>query len=64
MMWAACCLGFFAFLRAGEFTLPSVNHIDPAIHLAPVDIAVEGHSNPMLMRIRLKYSKTDQETSS
>ena len=49
--------GFFAFLRASEFTLPSVNHFDPAIHLAPADIAVDSHSNPTLMQIRLKYSK-------
>lgn len=61
MMWAACCLGFFAFLRAGEFTVPSATHFDPSIHLSPADIAVDSHSDPTLMRIHLKQSKTDQQ---
>ena len=61
MMWAACCLGYFAFLRAGEFTLQSNGQYNPEIHLSPADISVDSHQEPSLMRIRLKQSKTDQQ---
>ena len=60
-MWAACCLGYFAFLQAVQFTLQSAKDYDPAKHLSPLDIAVDSHSQPTLMRIHLKHSKTDQQ---
>ena len=60
MMWAACCLGYFAFLRAGEFTTQSNSHFKPECHLTPADISVDSHTNPSVMRIHLKQSKTDQ----
>lgn len=59
MMWAACCLGYFAFLRSGEFTVNEP--FNPSHHLAVEDVAVDNHHNPTLLSIHLKKSKTDQE---
>ena len=60
MLWAAFCLGFFAFLRSCEFTVESPQQFDAAWHLTPKDIAVDNTVNPTLLRIHLKGSKTDQ----
>lgn len=46
MLWAACCIGFFGFLRAGEFTVNAP--FDPAIHLSVNDIQADSLSNPKL----------------
>ena len=46
MLWAACCLGFFGFLRAGEFTLQSLVIFDPSTHLTVNDVAVDSHGSP------------------
>ena len=59
MLWSACCLGFFAFLRSGEMTSPLVNSFDPG-HLTPMDIVVDDLQSPSLIQILLKGSKTDQ----
>ena len=59
MLWAAACLGFFGFLRAGEFTVPSDQGYDPKAHLSRGDIAVDNPTNPTLLRVTLKQSKTD-----
>ena len=59
MLWAAACTGFFGFLRAGEFTVPSVGDYDPEVHLSIGDIALDSHSDPSLIRIRIKQSETD-----
>ena len=57
MLWAACCLGFFGFLRAGEFTTNS--SFDPSIHLTTADLQVDSSSNPQSFRVFIKCAKTD-----
>lgn len=59
MLWAACCLGFFGFLRSGEMTVPADNTYDPACHLSRKDIAVDDPANPGVLRVTIKQSKTD-----
>ena len=59
MLWAACCLGFFGFLRAGEMTVPSDSMYDPATHLSRSDLAVDNPNAPTVMRVLIKQSKTD-----
>ena len=59
MMWAACCMGYFAFLRCGEFTVNGP--FDPDQHITLQDIAVDSYQNPSLLSIYLKKSKTDQD---
>ncbi len=59
MLWAAFCLGFFGFLRAGECTLTNDRAFDPEAHLCTGDIAVNSHTSPTLMRVNINMSKTD-----
>ena len=58
MLWAACCAGFFGFLRAGEFTCPSWRAYSPDM-LSPRDISVESHDHPLVVSVHLHRSKTD-----
>ena len=60
MLWAASCVCFFVFFRAGEITVPTDNSYDASRHLNFQDLAVDDQLNLSLLRIRLKYSKTDQ----
>ena len=59
MLWAACCLGFFAFLRIGEMTVPSEEGYDPAVHLSWGDVAIDDPASPSVLRVTVKQSKTD-----
>ena len=57
MLWAACCLGFFGFLRAGEFTTNSP--FDPNVHLGVSDVQADTLQDPTCFQIHIKCSKTD-----
>lgn len=57
MLLAACCLGFFGFLRAGEFTVNGT--FDPTLHLMIADVQVDSSTNPQRFRVFMKCSKTD-----
>lgn len=59
MLWAACCLCFFAFMRAGELTVPSDDSFDPSVHLCVSDISVDHPSRPSMIKVKIKQSKTD-----
>ena len=59
LIWAACCLCFFGFLRAGELTVPDGCSFDPRSHLGVGDVAVDDKKLPSLIRIRIKQSKMD-----
>ena len=59
MLWAACTLAFYGFLRSGEVTVPSDSAFDPACHITPADIQVDSRESPSMLRIQLKQSKTD-----
>ena len=45
MFWAACCISFFGFLRASEFTVPTLG-FDSNMHLTLYNVTVD--SFPLL----------------
>ena len=59
LLWAACCLAFFGFLRCGEFTVPTQTEYDPEAHLSIGDVAVDSTSSPSTIQVTIKQSKTD-----
>ena len=59
MLWAACCLAFFGFLRCGEFTVPTQAAYDPEEHLSLPDIAIDNRLSPSVVQVKIKQSKTD-----
>ena len=52
MLWAASCLAFFGFLRAGEMTALEDGSCDSAVHLGFGDIAVDSLTSPSFVRVR------------
>ena len=56
LLWAACCLGYFGFMRSGEFTVT-----DPAAtpSIQVTDLAVDSHEAPTLIKVTLRRAKTD-----
>ena len=59
MLWAAACVGFFGFLWAGEFTVPTPQAYDPEVHINLTDLASDSHSVPTMARLCIKQSMTD-----
>ena len=59
LLWAACSLAFFGFLRCGEFTVPSQAEYDQGAHLSLGDVAVDSKTAPTTIQITIKQSKTD-----
>ena len=51
MLWAACCLGFFGFLRSGEFTVSAESTFDVSRSLTLRDVAVDNHENPSVVSV-------------
>ena len=48
LFWAACCTGFFGFLRSGEFATPTSN-FNPLLHMAVSDVQTDRHENPSVL---------------
>ena len=59
MLWAACTLCFFGFLRSGEATISSGTKFDAGAHLTVEDLSVDVPANPTSIRVVIKASKTD-----
>jgi integrase len=59
MLWAAFCLRFFGFMRAGECTCPSLHQFDPSSMLSANDITIDSRVNPRTLTVLLKMSKCD-----
>ena len=54
-MWPATCVGYFGFMRAGEFT--AVNTATPGILLS--EVAINSRSPPTAVCSRFRRAKTD-----
>ena len=55
LLWAACCLSNFGFMRSGEFILART--AEPALYL--LDMAIDSHHTPSILRVRLYRAKTN-----
>ena len=60
LIWAACSVGFFGFLRAGEFLVPDGIQFDPSRHLSLADIVLDTSAPRWRFLVTIKTSKTDQ----
>ena len=58
MIWAACCLAFFAFLQVSEFTIPADDQYNESCHLSFTSVSVDNRNNPKQLRISIKQGTT------
>ena len=59
LLWAACCLAFFGFVRSGEITSSSTSVYNQSTVLLVSDVAFNTHLNPSVVAVTIKCSKTD-----
>ena len=59
MLWAAFLLAFYCFLRSRELCIGTGEAFDEHRDLIPQDIAIDNMSNPRMMKVHIKCSKTD-----
>ena len=59
MLWAACCITIFGFLRVGEMTVLSQNGYDSSVHLFLGDITFNSRQTPTVVWFTIKQSKMD-----
>ena len=59
MIWSASLVCFFSFMRSGEITIPSQSAYDPSVHLNFADVSVDDLTNPTIIQLSIKQSKTD-----
>lgn len=59
ILWAACTLAFFRFLRIGKFVVPTLERYDPTVHLFMSDVVFHHPTDPAAMFVTIKSSKTD-----
>ena len=62
MLWAAFCLGFFGFMRSGEFTSTALQGSNECM-LSVADVAIDSRQNPQVLTVFICRSKTDQSES-
>ena len=60
VLWAVVALAFFGFFRLGELLPDLPSQLNPPIHLAWGDVAVDNHTEPRMIQFHLKVSKRDQ----
>lgn len=60
MLWAASVLCFYGFFRSGEITTPTANAFNAKKHLSWGDVTIDNPQDPKVLRVTLKFSKTDQ----
>ena len=60
LLWAACCVGYFGFLRTAEFLTPDGVPFSDSSHLSLADISLDRTSPTWKFLVRIKASKTDQ----
>ena len=60
LIWAACFVGLFGFLRCGEFLVPDGAEFNPQLHLSLADVSVDTSAPFWTISLLIKVSKTDQ----